>query len=173
LDLACQFSREALLGPDGAAYTRSGIILATDGSPKKNGITGAAMVAKDARLASRSVAVFGQPSSIGLGPELTGMALAIEDCPGEEDLNILTESLSAMRLVKSMQRKDFPLPLYRHPVRQLLVHVVRLLNQRVEAALRRGIPCFIKVRAHRGKPLNEAADAMALEAGEVFTQPAL
>jgi hypothetical protein len=95
LDLDCHSSREALLGPAAAAYTRNGILVATDGSLKKNGIMGAAMVAKDGRLASRSVAVFGQPSSIR--PELTGIALAVEDCPREEDLNILTDSLSAMK----------------------------------------------------------------------------
>ena len=148
LDLACPSSREALLGPAGAAYTRSGIIVATDGSLKKNGIMGAAMVAKDGRLPSRSVAVFGQPSSIR--PELTGLALALEGCPDEEDLNILTDSLSAMKLRKSMQRKDFPLELYRHPVRQLLVHVVRLLNHRAEVGR---TTRFIKVRAHRGEPV--------------------
>ena len=63
---------------------------------------GAAMVAKDDRLPARSVAVFGPPSS--LRPELTGIAIALDDCPGEEDLNILTDSLSSIRLLKSMQR---------------------------------------------------------------------
>ncbi len=43
LDLACPSSREALLGPAGAAYTRSGIIVATDGLLKKSWIMGAAM----------------------------------------------------------------------------------------------------------------------------------
>jgi hypothetical protein len=51
---------------------------------------GAAYVVKDNRLPSRSVAVFGQPWSIR--PELTGIALALEDCPGEEDLNIIRQS---------------------------------------------------------------------------------
>jgi hypothetical protein len=41
------------------------------------------------------------------------------------------------------------LELYRHPVRQLLLHVVRLLNQRAEAGR---TARFIKVRAHRGEP---------------------
>jgi hypothetical protein len=49
--------------------------------------------AKDGRLPARSVAVFGQPLS--LRAELAGIALALEDCPGEEDLNILTNSLSS------------------------------------------------------------------------------
>ena len=137
--------REALLGSAGAAYTRSGIVW--DGS------MGAAMVAKDDRLPARSVAVFGQPSS--LLPELTGIAIALDDCPGEEDLNILTDSLSSMRLLKNMQRVDFPLSLHRHPVRQLLVHVVKLINRRSETGR---ATRFIKVRANRGEPLNELAD---------------
>jgi hypothetical protein len=68
VDLDCHSSREVLLGPAAAAYTRNGILVATDGSLKKNGIMEVAMVAKDARMASRSVAVFGQLSSIR--PEL-------------------------------------------------------------------------------------------------------
>jgi ribonuclease HI len=161
LDLGCPSSREALLGPAGAAYTRSGIVVATDGSLKKNGAMGAAVVAKDGRMQARSVAVFGQPSSIR--PELTGIALALEGCPAEEDLNILTDSLSSMRLLMGMQRRDLPLSLYRHSVRQLLLHVVKLINKRAEAGRRTR---FIKVRAHRGEPLNEAADAMAAAAAE-------
>ncbi len=66
------------------------------------------MVAEDGRLPSRSVTVFGQKLSIR--PELTasGIALVMEDCPGEDDLTD-TGSLrvSAMKL-KSMQWKDFP-----------------------------------------------------------------
>jgi hypothetical protein len=60
------------------------------------------------------------------------IALALEDCPGEEDLNILTDSLSSMRLLKSMQSQDSILQLYRDTVRQLLLHVIRLINKRAE-----------------------------------------
>jgi hypothetical protein len=79
---------------------------------------GAALVAKDDCLPAPSVAVFGQSSS--LLPEMSGIAMALGDCPGEEDLNILTDSLSSMRLLKSMQGEEFPLQLHRHPIRQLL-----------------------------------------------------
>ena len=161
LDLGCLSSREAQLGPAGAAYTRSGIVVATDGSLRKSGAMGAAVVAKDGRMQARSVAVFGQPSSIR--PELTGLALALEGCPVEEDLSILTDSLSSMRLLMGMQRKDLPLSLYRHSVRQLLLHVVKLINKRAAAGR---TTRFIKVRAHRGEPLNEAADTMAAAAAE-------
>ncbi len=59
------------------------IVVATDGSLKKNGAMGAAFVAKDDRLVERSVAILGPPSSIR--PELTGIALALEACPKEEE----------------------------------------------------------------------------------------
>ncbi len=84
-------------------------------------------------------------------------------CPAEEDLNILTDSLSSTRLLMGMQRRDLPLSLYRHSVRQLLLHVVKLINKRAKAGRRTR---FIKVRAHRGELLNEAADVMAAAAAE-------
>jgi hypothetical protein len=112
-------------------------------------------------MQARSVAVFGQPSSIR--PELTGIALALEGCPAEEDLNILTDSLSSMRLLMGMQRRNLPLSLCRHSVRLLLLHVVKQINKRAEAGRRTR---FIKVRAHSGGGLNEAADAMAAAAAE-------
>ncbi len=59
--------------------------------------------------------------------------LALEECPIEEDLTILTDSLSSMDLLQSMQRGDFPVSLYRHSVRHPLLHVVTLLNRRAAA----------------------------------------
>ena len=162
LDLSCLSSREAALGPVGPAYSLSGLVVATDGSLRKNGAMGAAYVSIGGRLPSRSVSVFGQPSSIR--PELTGIAMALKDCPDEEDLNILTDSLSAMVLLRSMQRRDLPLWLYRHPARQLLQHTAQLINRRAE---RGRITRFIKVKAHSGEPLNEAADALAADAAEL------
>ncbi len=64
----------------------------------------------------------------------------------------------------ALQRKDFPLSLYRHPVRQLLVYAVRLLNRRVDTG---SITRFIKVKSHRAEPLNTAADARASAAAEL------
>jgi hypothetical protein len=51
----------------------------------------------------------------------------------------------------------------RHSVRHLLLHVVTLLNRRAAAGR---ITRFIKVLAHRGEPLNEAADALAAAAAD-------
>ncbi len=122
---------------------------------------GAVLVAKDSSLSARSVAVIGHPSS--LLQERTVIALELEDCPGKEDLNILTNSLSFMRLLKSMQRGGFPLPLHQHPVWQLKLHVVKQLNRRAWTGR---ISHLIEFCGHRGEPLNEHADSLAAEAAE-------
>ena len=162
LDLACPSAREAVLGPAGKAYLHPGVTVGTDGSLKSNGAMGAAFVSKDGRVPARSVAVYGSPSS--LRPELTGIALACEASPMDEDLTILTDSLSGMCLLKSMQRKDFPLWLYRHPERQLLIHLARLINGRAASNV---ATRFVKVKSHRAEPLNEAADTLASVAAEL------
>jgi len=162
LDLSCPSAREAALGPAGQAYLHPGVTVGTDGSLKSNGAMGAAFVSKDGRIPARSVAVYGSPSS--LRPELTGIALACEASPMDEDLTILTDSLSSMCLLKSMQRRDFPLWLHRHPERQLLIYVASLINGRAASDV---ITRFVKVKSHRAEPLNEAADTLASDAAEL------
>jgi len=162
LDPLSPSAKEATLGPAGAAYGLSGITVGVDGSCKGDGAMGAAMVPMGNRIQARSAAVFGSASSIR--PELTGITMALEECPEGEDLNILTDSLSAMLLLKNLQRKDFPLSLYRHPVRQLLIYAVQLLNGRVAVG---SVTRFLKVKSHRAEPLNTAADASASAAAEL------
>ena len=93
--------------------------------------------------------------------------MALKDCLDKVDLNILTDSLSAMVLLRNMQRRDLPLWLYRHPARQLLQHTAQLINRRADTAERGRITRFIKVKAHSGEHLNEAADALAADAAEL------
>ncbi len=101
LDIACPSSREALLGqgPAGASYKHRGIVVATDGSLKR----------RVAPWEQRSWAFAGTQCG-DLWPALiyaTG-TLALEKCPVEEDLPIVTYNLSSMRLLHSMQRRGFP-----------------------------------------------------------------
>ena len=63
-----------------------------------------------------------------------------------------------------MQRVDFPQWPYRHPAQQLLGHVATLINQRAAAGV---VTRLVKVKAHAGDPLNEAADAIASAAAEL------
>jgi hypothetical protein len=79
-----------VLGPVGPAFRFSGLVAATDDSQRKIRAMGAAYVSTGD----------GQPSSVR--PELTGIAMALKDCPEGGNLNILTDSLSAMVLLQSM-----------------------------------------------------------------------
>ena len=166
VDPSDSYGREAAYGPAGKAYQHPGIIVATDGSLKKNGSMGAAFVSMRNRLPGRSVTVLGSASSTR--PELTGIALALEASPSDEDLTILTDSLVAMTTLFSLRRADFPLSLHRNACRQLLSHVVQLLNQRHAAG---AATRFVKVKSHSGEPLNEAADALASAAAEADDSP--
>jgi hypothetical protein len=74
------------------------------------------------------------------------------------------DSLSAIVLLQSMQRKHLQLWLYQHTARQLLQHTAQLVNRRAEIGR---TTRFIKIEAHSGEPLNEAADAMAAAAAEL------
>ena len=96
-------------------------------------------------------------------PELTGIAIALEASPSGEDLTILTDSLVAMTTLFSLRRADFPLSLHQNACRQLITHVVKLLNERQAAGV---VTRFIKVKSHRGEPLNKATDALASLAAE-------
>ena len=55
---------------------------------------------------------------------------------------------------------------YRHPARQLLGHVAALINQRAAAGV---VTRLVKVKAHAGDPLNEAADAASSQTTCLFT----
>jgi ribonuclease HI len=161
VDPSDPLGREAAYGPSGAVYRNDGIIVATDGSLKDDGSMGAAFVSMGERIPARSVAVFGPASSTR--PELTGISLALENCPITENLTILTDSLDSLTSLFNLRRADFPQTLFRHPSRHLLVHLVSLLNNRHAAG---ALTRLVKVKAHSGDPLNEAADALASAAAE-------
>ena len=166
VDPADPCSGEAAYGPVGRAYRYPGIVVATDGSLKDDGRMGAAFVSMGGRVPARSVAVVGAPSSTR--PELTGIALALEESLPGEDLTILTDSLVAMTNLYSLRRADFPLSLHRNPCRQLITHIVMLLNRRHAAGV---VTRLVKVKAHCGEPLNEAADALASAAAAADDSP--
>jgi ribonuclease HI len=118
------------------------------------------------RIPAHSVTVFGLASSTR--PELTAIALALETCPSTDNLTILTDSLDSLTTLFSLQRADFSLSFHRNPTCQLYTHMVQLLNQRHAAGV---ITRLVKVKAHCGEPLNEAADALVLAAAEADGAP--
>ena len=96
---------------------------------------------------------------------MTGISLAVEECPVEENLNMLTDSLSALQPLRGMRRKDFPLGLHRHTARHLLAGGP---SNQPESRCWLCHAVVIKVRAHRAEPLNEQADTLAAEAAESY-----
>ena len=83
------------------------------------------------------------------------MGLACGDSLLDEDLTMLTDSLSRINLRKSIERKDF---------RSGCTVTRFLINRRAAAA---ATTRFVKVKAHRAEPLNETADALVSTAAEL------
>lgn len=158
-DPACPSMGETRLGASGHLYDRSGVIAATDGSVKKDGSMGAGVSWSRQDLAPISFEVHGSPKSII--PELSGLAVAADRAPMDEDLTILTDSKSALLLLQGMQRQDFPVFLHRRAERRLLESTVRALNRRAAAGKHTHL---VKVKAHSGEPLNTIADLLASQA---------
>ena len=143
--------REHRHGPGAPYYDRPGAVLATDGSVLADGRMGTAAVSKDGRIEKH--AVDGLPSS--LRAELHGLLLAVKITPLSTPLTILTDSLCAIQNLESLRRSDFRHNLMRHAHRVLIREVVVGLRARTASTL------IVKVLAHCGEPLNEAADAAA------------
>jgi hypothetical protein len=77
-----------------SVYAYKGVVVATDRLLKHYGAMGAACVALDNRVLASSLAVLGLEMPVR--PELTGIALALEFCPAEKDLAILTDSMDLL-----------------------------------------------------------------------------
>ena len=131
LGSTCPAFREAILGPAGSYLTQTGVVVATDGSVKEDGRMGAAYVALDDRLPPRSFVVLGPPSS--MRGELSGIAAAVADAPGDEELTILTDSLTAIQKLAGMQRQDFQEWQNDLPEKALLESLVQQINERARA----------------------------------------
>ena len=99
-------------------------------------------------LPARSFVVLGQPSAIRA--ELSALDQVMADAPADENLIVLTDSLSSMQKLQSLQRRDFPEWLHGHQEKVILESLVARLNERA----RRKVPTrFIKVPAHQGHQL--------------------
>ena len=149
----CLTWREHRHGPGAPYYDRPGRVTATDGSVLADGRMGTAAVEIDGSVQRREVD--GLPSS--LRAELCGLLLvATVTDPGVE-LTILTDSLNSIQALAPQTRRDFrPSPrLLRHPHRNIIREVVACLRRRTAPTL------IVKIMAHRGEPLNEAADSAA------------
>lgn len=152
--------QEAAFGPAGQYYNLAGTVTATDGSVRADGCMGCSAVFLDGRPTLRR-GVHGDPCSTTA--ELSGLLMATDAASLLEPLTILTDSLTSLQTLTSMHRKDFCKDLQRHPQRRLITDLVNSLNHRASAG---ASTLFVKVRAHTGEPMNEAADEAADQAVE-------
>ena len=54
----------------------------------------------------------------------------VADAPADEDLTLLTDSLTALQKLQNLQRRDWPEWLHGHPEQELLESLVARLNER-------------------------------------------
>ena len=89
------------------------------------------------------------------------MAEALRQADKDRDLLYLCDSEAALTKVQQWIGEGGRRTLTGYPEADILKAVVELLHTRVQA---KSYTVFVKVRAHRGEPLNETADSLA-EAG--------
>ena len=89
---------------------------------------GAAFVSLQGKLPPKSAAVHG--SKLSMRPEMVAILMAVETCPPDTALTILTDSLSSIDLLQDLQREDFTVWIYHHPFRCIVEQLVRRLNAR-------------------------------------------
>ena len=90
--------------------------------------------------------------------ELAAMAEVLRQADKDRDLLYLCDSEAALTKVQQWIGEGGRRTLTGYPEADILKAVVELLHARVQA---NSYTAFVKVRAHRGEPLNETADSLA------------
>jgi len=97
-------------------------------------------------------------------PELGGIVLALQSAALSEDVLLLCYNAAVLCAIKKGVGQGGKATLATAPDADILQEIVCLLTQRVRA----GRATFlIKVKSHRGEPINERADTLAEEGREI------
>jgi ribonuclease HI len=93
-------------------------------------------------------------------PELGGVVLALQSAALSEDALLLCDNEAVLRVIRKWVGQGGKATLATAPDADILREIICLLTQRVRA----GRATFlIKVKSHRGEPINERADTLAEE----------
>ena len=93
-----------------------------------------------------------------------GVVLALQSAALSEDVLLLCDNEAVSCVIKKWVGQGGKATLATAPDADILREIVRLLTQRVRA----GRATFlIKVKSHRGEPINERADTLAEEGREI------
>ena len=91
-------------------------------------------------------------------PELGGVVLALRQAELSDDVLILCDNESVLKAVKKWVGQGGRATLADAPDADILREILELLRMRIEAGR---ATFFVKVKSHRGEPLNERADTLA------------
>ena len=97
-------------------------------------------------------------------PELWGVVLALQSAALSEDVQLLCDNAAVLCAIKKWVGEGRKATLATAPDADILREIVCLLTQRVRA----GRATFLlKVKSHRGEPINERSDTLAEEGREM------
>ena len=102
-------------------------------------------------------------------PELGGVVLALQSAALSEDALLMCDNEAVLRVIRKWVGQGGKATLATAPDADILWEIVCLLTQRVRA----GRATFlVKVKSHRGEPINERADSLAEEGRALSVQGA-
>ena len=91
-------------------------------------------------------------------PELGGLLLALEATPEADDLLVACDNEAVLKVIRKWVGQGGKATLATAPDADILRDVLELLHNRIQA----GAATFlVKVKSHRGEPINERADTLA------------
>ena len=93
-------------------------------------------------------------------PELGGVVLALKQAELSEDVLILCDNESVLKVIKKWIGQGGRATIADAPDADILREILELLRARIEAGR---ATFFVKVKSHRGEPMNERADTLAEE----------
>jgi len=143
-------------------YTFPGAVYGTDGS-NDNGIMGAGFYRLHENRGGCYQVGRGEEGNSSNRAELGAACLALEDAKRKKDRKpviLLSDSACFLSSSQKWIGEGKSPSMWGNPESDIMRHVVQLLRERIEQGL---LTVFIKIKAHRGDPLNELADRWADE----------
>jgi len=154
-----RFGTEAgLLG----IYNFPGSVYATDGSNDK-GVVGAGFFKLDEYRGGCCQLGRGEEGNSSNRAELGAACLALEDAKRQQDRKpviLLSDSACFLSSSQKWTVEGKSPSMHGNPDANIMRDIIQLLRERIEQGL---LTIFIKIKAHRGDPLNEQADRWADE----------
>ena len=139
-------------------YEFQGAVFGIDGS-NHNGQMGAGCCRLGAPAADQTTRVGREEEgSSSNRPELGGVVLALRQADLDEDVLILCDNESVLKVIRKWVGQGGRASLAKAPDADILREILELLRARINAGR---ATFFFKVKSHRGEALNERADTLA------------